>query len=126
MNHLKLFDNFQSKKLDILLSRLEQYNLDKDNIAIFGSAPLVVKGLLNDVNDLDVIVKPSSWNFNDSNEFRDYENNIEFFSDWLTFDIDDLIDNHYFMYKGYKFIDIEYVYQYKRILARSKDKDIWS
>lgn len=124
MKYLKLFENFQERKFDQLLIKLETYNLNKDDFAIFGSAPLVVKGLLEDVNDLDVIVRPSAWTFQSVGEFRDGD--IEFFDNWSPFDIDDLIDNQSFEYNGFKFVNIDYVYQYKQSMGRDKDRNIWN
>jgi hypothetical protein len=95
MKYLKLFENFQSgERLEYLLDKLKQFNLEKGDYAVFGSAPLVIKGLLDDVNDLDVIIKPSKWTFGDNNEYR--TDGIEFFNNWLSMDIDDLIDNKSF------------------------------
>ena len=124
MKYLKLFENFHKRKFDELLLKLETYNLDKNDFAIFGSAPLVAKGLLEDVNDLDVIVRPSAWTFESVGEYRDGD--IEFFDNWLPFDIDNLIDNHTFEYNGFRFVDTDYVYQYKETMAREKDKHIWN
>jgi len=124
MKYLKLFENFRERKFDQLLLKLETYNLDKNDFAIFGSAPLVAKGLLEDVNDLDIIVRPSAWTFETVGEFRDED--IEFFDNWSPFDIDDLIDNKSFEYNGFKFVNIDYDYQYKQSMGRDKDKDIWN
>ena len=123
MKYLKLFENFQVRKFEQLLIKLETYNLDKNDFAIFGSAPLVAKGMWKDVNDLDVIVRPSAWTFGSVGKFIDGD--IEFFDNWAPFDIDDLIDNHTFEYSGFKFVDTDYVYQYKQSMRRDKDKDIW-
>jgi hypothetical protein len=124
MKYLKLFENFQEKKFDQLLLKLETYNLNKNDFAIFGSAPLVAKGLLEDVNDLDIIVRPSAWDFDSVGEFRDLD--LEFFDNWSPFDIDDLIDNQTFEYNGFKFVNIDYVYQYKQSMGRDKDKNVWN
>jgi hypothetical protein len=124
MKYLKLFENFQEKKFDQLLIKLDTYNLDRNDFAIFGSAPLVAKNLLDDVNDLDIIVRPSAWTFETSGEFRDGD--IEFFDNWSPFDVDDLIDNHTFEHNGFKFVDTVYVYQYKQSMGRDKDKDLWN
>lgn len=123
MKYLKLFEKFEDKKLYKLLSDLEKYKLDKNDFAIFGSAPLVIIGELEDVNDLDVIVRPSAWIFKED-EFR--TGDIEFFNNWEPFDIDDLIDNKSFTHNGINFINPEYVYKYKKQMRRDKDRDIWS
>ncbi len=53
--------NESDDKLDKLLDILSQYNLPKGKYAIFGSAPLLVSGMIDNINDLDVIVKPKYW-----------------------------------------------------------------
>jgi hypothetical protein len=110
------------ERLEYLLDELKGYGLEDGDYAIFGSAPLVVKGLLDDVNDLDVIIKPSKWIFGD-NEYRTED--IEFFNNWPGFDIDDLIDNKSFEYNGFRFVNVDEVIRYKKMLKRKKDKKIW-
>ena len=90
--------------------------------AVFGSAPLVVTGMINDVNDLDVIIRPRSWEFGNDGEYRTED--IEFFNKWPGFDVDDLIDNHTFEYKGVLFVYPEKVIEYKRKMNRLKDQDL--
>ena len=111
------------KKLDTLLELLKEYELPYGGYAVFGSAPLVVVGMVNDVNDLDVIIKPKYWEFGHSGEYRTED--IEFFNKWPGFDIDDLIDNHSFEYDGVLFINPNKVIEYKKNMGRDKDRDIW-
>ena len=112
------------KKLGVLLKILDDYNMNPDDYAIFGSAPLVITGMVDDVNDLDVIVRPNKWEFGDGGEYR--TEHIEFFNNWPGYDIDDLIDNHTFEFKGKRFVNPIKVIEYKRELRRDKDKDIWN
>jgi hypothetical protein len=102
---------------------LSEYPLKKGDYAIFGSAPLMVLGIINSVNDLDVIIRPSKWPFRSKGEFR--TDKIEFFDNWPGFDIDDLIDNHTFEHNGFLFVNPDKVITYKRRLKRDKDKNIW-
>jgi hypothetical protein len=111
------------KRFDLLLELLKTYNLENGEYAVFGSAPLVITGMINDVNDLDVIIKPRSWNFETEGEYR--TDDIEFFDNWPGFDVDDLIDNHTFEYRGVLFVYPEKVIEYKRKMNRLKDKDIY-
>jgi hypothetical protein len=110
------------KRFDFLLELLKTYDLNNGEYAVFGSAPLVVTGMIKDVNDLDVIIKPSSWNFETEGEYRTED--IEFFDNWPGFDVDDLIDNHTFEYKGVLFVYPEKVIEYKRNMNRLKDQDL--
>lgn len=110
--------------LDFFLDLLSEYDLPKGDFAIFGSAPLVIVGMIKSINDLDVIIRPSAWPFGEEGEFKtEY---IEFFNWWPGFDVDDLIDNHTFVYKDLLFVNPKKVIEYKRQLARDKDRDVWS
>jgi hypothetical protein len=123
INDYILLKESQEKTLDELLGLLSEYDLPDGDYAIFGSAPLMVLGVIESVNDLDVIIRPSKWRFRSKGEYR--TDDIEFFDNWPGFDIDDLIDNHTFEYKGFLFVNPNQVIKYKRNLKRDKDKNIW-
>jgi hypothetical protein len=123
INEYILLKESQEKTLDELLGLLSEYDLPDGDYAIFGSAPLMVLGMIDSVNDLDVIIRPSKWPFAGKGEYRTDE--IEFFDNWPGFDIDDLIDNHTFEYKGFLLVNPNEVIKYKRNLKRDKDKNIW-
>jgi hypothetical protein len=118
-----LLNENQKTTFDELLGMLSEYPLKKGDYAIFGSASLMVLGIINSVNDLDVIIRPSKWPFGSKGEFR--TDKIEFFDNWPGFDIDDLIDNHTFEHNGFLFVNPDKVITYKRRLKRDKDKNIW-
>jgi len=109
------------ERFDYLLELLKSYNLPDGEYAVFGSAPLAITGIINDVNDFDVIIKPRSWDFESDNEYRTED--IEFFDNWPDFDVDDLIDNHTFEFRGVLFVYPEKVIEYKRKMNRPKDQD---
>ena len=111
------------KRLDTLLELLKTYDLPYGEYAVFGSAPLVITGMIKDVNDLDVIIRPRTWSFDGDGEYR--TNDIEFFDNWSGFDVDDLIDNHTFEFKGVLFVYPEKVIEYKQKLNRIKDKGLF-
>jgi hypothetical protein len=111
------------KKFNQLLDSLHNLNLDPNDFAVFGSAPLVITGVIEDVNDFDVIIRPQLWPFGDLGEAR--TDNFEFFKSWPNEDVNDLIDNHYFWYKGVKFIFPKKVIEYKKRLKRQKDSNLW-
>ena len=111
------------ERFDYLLELLKSYNLPDGEYAVFGSAPLAITGIINDVNDFDVIIKPRSWDFESDNEYRTED--IEFFDNWPDFDVDDLIDNHTFEFRGVLFVYPEKVIEYKRKMNRPKDQDFF-
>ena len=109
------------ERFDYLFELLKSYNLPNGEYAVFGSAPLAITGMVNDVSDFDVIIKPRSWDFESDNEYRtEY---IEFFDNWPGFDVDDLIDNYTFEFRGVLFVNPEKVIEYKRKMNRPKDQD---
>lgn len=107
----------------MLLTKLKKLNLPKNDYAVFGSAPLVIVDMIKDVNDFDVIIKPSSWPFGEKKEVRTKD--FEFFDNWPDEDVDDLINNHTFLFKDVKFVTPKKVIEYKRKLKREKDRNIW-
>ena len=111
------------ERFDYLLELLKSYNLPDGEYAVFGSAPLAITGIINDVNDFDVIIKPRSWDFESDNEYRTED--IEFFDNWPDFDVDDLIDNHTFEFRGVLFVYPEKVIEYKRKMNRPQDQDFF-
>ena len=54
------------------IDKLEQLNISKNDMVIYGSAPLVIRGLKGKNDDLDVLVKEEVWN----KLKADYPNNI--------------------------------------------------
>jgi hypothetical protein len=109
------------ERFDYLFELLKSYNLPNGEYAVFGSAPLAITGMVNDVSDFDVIIKPRSWDFESDNEYRTED--IEFFDNWPGFDVDDLIDNYTFEFRGVLFVNPEKVIEYKRKMNRPKDQD---
>lgn len=112
------------KKFDRLLTVLKKLNLPEGKFAVYGSAPLVVVGMIDDVNDFDVIISPSVWGNGEDKKFRNED--FEFFNYWPDEDVDDLIDNHSFLYDGVLFINPKKVIEYKKRMGREKDSNIWN
>jgi hypothetical protein len=118
------------QNLNRLLEKLKNYNLNPRDYVVYGSAPLVVSGYIDDVNDLDVVILPEAWPFGSVGKFDDGE--IEFFMDWKTGDgrmdsAKELI-NLYRMdkpYEGHYFVKPEKVIEYKRNMMRKKDEPDW-
>jgi hypothetical protein len=110
-------------KFQELLDTLKDLDLPPNNYAVFGSAPLVITGMIEDVNDFDIIIRPDYWPFGKKNEVR--TENFEFFKNWMDEDVDDLIDNHSFIYEGINFIYPKKVIKYKKLMKRKKDSNLW-
>lgn len=113
-----------------LLKKLSLYNLNPEDYVIYGSSPLVVNGYIDDVNDLDVVIRPESWPFGKQAHYDDGE--IEFFMEWWNGDgtmdsAENLIKFHRMKdkYEGHYFVDPKKVLEYKRNMMRDKDSYVW-
>lgn len=68
------------------LDKLKAMNLSKEDLVIYGSAPMVLRGLKEKNNDLDILVKDNLW----EKLKLEYPNNIK--GDYL--DIDNISFTH--------------------------------
>jgi hypothetical protein len=117
----------KQKNFNELFSRLKKivndYELDPNYFIVYGSAPLVVHNILDDVNDLDVVICENHWPFRVKKKHS--EDGIEFFNVWLPETLKEspeyLISNHSFIYEGIKFVNPNKVLSYKKKLNRKKD-----
>ena len=117
-----------------LFNFVRQLGLPQGDYAIFGSGPLIVRGIIPFANDLDIICRGSAWHTvlaAGQPEFLDaYETTIvsmangaiTFGSTWGigAFDIDKLIDTAEVI-DGLPFVRVRYVIEYKTIRSLPKD-----
>jgi hypothetical protein len=116
-----------------LLSRLLGLDLPVGDWALFGSGPLLVRGWIDEVGDLDVISRGPAWkqacelgrrsSLPDGNEIVTIGDAITVGTTWAygSFDIDELIDTAE-MIDGVPCVTIDHVVAYKRIANRPKDR----
>lgn len=111
------------------LDELEKLNLSRGKFAIFGSGPLGIRGI-RESNDLDIIVKNDLWQeLIKKYEPKKQENpvikvgNIEIYNSWKPWfdDVDVLIDEADII-KGFRFVKLERVLEWKIKFNREKDK----
>lgn len=106
-------------------------DLPPGSYAVFGSGPLAAHGLIDEVGDLDVIVRDSAWSrveqlgtvvMHGDNPVVDLGNGLTFGRSWAygNFDIEQLIEDAQ-MIDGLPFVRLEAVLEYKRIAGRPKD-----
>jgi hypothetical protein len=101
--------------------------------AIFGSGPLIVRGIIEGTNDLDVISRGRAWeralNAGGLVSLPDGARIVSCFDGAVTigtnwaygdFDINELIDTAETI-DGLPFVRLEHVLRYKEIAARPKD-----
>lgn len=117
-----------------LFAALASLKLPVADYAVFGSGPLIIRGIIEGDNDLDVISRGAAWRraceIGDLVHLDEHQVEImSFFGGAITvgmswaygeFDIDNLIDTSETI-GGIPFVRVEHVIRYKEIAARPKD-----
>ena len=118
-----------------LFDLLRQLELPGGDYVVFGSGPLVVRGLIEATNDLDVVCRGEAWREVCALSPPErvpawnvdlvslYEGRITFGTSWAIgdVDVDDLIDTAETI-QELPFARLEHVVAYKEISARPKDR----
>lgn len=117
-----------------MLDRLRELGLPDGHYAVFGSGPLLVRGVIEQASDLDVLVRGPAWEAALAHGRRlrldelgvdvvDAGGGVTLGREWGIgeFDVDDLIDTAELI-DGLPFVRLEHVVAYKRIANRSKDR----
>ena len=118
-----------------LLQKVLDLELPSDDFAIFGSGPMLVRGVIDSVNDIDIICRSATWeaalSVGELVYLEDYDVDIISIEDGLItfgrswgigeFDIDELI-NSAEVIDGLPFVQLQHVIAYKQIAARPKDR----
>ncbi|KAA3637332.1 MAG: hypothetical protein DWP92_07985 [Armatimonadetes bacterium] len=118
-----------------LLTRLVALDLDPSSHALFGSGPLLVRGWIDTVGDLDVIARGKAWKqaiaAGQLELVADYGVDIVTIGESITvgtqwgigdFFVDELIDTAETI-DGIQCVLLEHVIAYKEIARRPKDID---
>jgi len=118
-----------------IFERVRSLALPAGDYAIFGSGPLIVRGVIEPTNDLDILSRGEAWlraqQLGDLIYLPDFEVDIVSCFDgaitigtrWAIgeFDVDDLIDTAEVI-NGLPFVRLEHVVHYKQIAGRPKDR----
>jgi hypothetical protein len=118
----------------VLFDDLIKLDLPKDDYAVFGSGPLIVRGIIPASNDLDVVCRGAAWEkvktigtlqYNDDYDVEIvtlFDGRVTFGNKWGigNFDVDDLIDGAEYIYE-LPFVRLEHVVEYKLIRVSAKD-----
>ena len=112
---------------------LRGLELPGGDYAVFGSGPLIVRGVVAGTNDLDVICRGAAWeqvrSLGTERLFSEGNPYVEMFDGLLTFgitwkygvfDLDELINTAEWI-DGLPFVLLEHVVTYKRAAGRRKD-----
>ena len=117
-----------------LFDRVKRLNLPVSDFAIFGSGPLIVRGIIPASNDLDIICRGQAWERVKAIGELEYlskydvtvvtmcDGRLTFGTRWAIgeFDTDELIDGAEEI-DGLPFVCLEHVKNYKEISKRPKD-----
>jgi hypothetical protein len=117
----------------LLFDRLRALELTPGEYAVFGSGPIAVRGLIDTVRDLDVIVRGETWHelrslgalvMKEGDGTIDLGNGLTFGRSWGygSFDIDELIDDAETI-EGIPFVRLNAVIEFKKIADRPKDRE---
>lgn len=118
------------------LSYLESLELPQGDYAVFGSGPLLIRGIIDNAADLDVIARGAAWeqaaaagrlvHLSDHNVTvaSFFDGAITIGTRWAIgdFSVDELIDTAELI-DGMPFVRLEHVRSYKRLAGRRKDID---
>ena len=130
-------EGFSTTEMDThhpLIDKLLSLELSTDDYAVFGSGPMFAHGLIELGHDLDLVARGSAWeaasakgevkttDSGNGNVIEFYEGEIEIFDSWAPgeWDIDILIDQAQ-MIGGIKFVELETVLAWKKMMNRPKD-----
>ena len=116
------------------LQFVRDLQLPPQDYAIFGSGPLLVRGIIDVANDIDILCRGAAWarvrEEGDIRRLEKYslsvveflEGQVSFGTEWGIgdFDTDQLIDSSETI-DGLPFVRLEHVVAYKRIANRPKD-----
>jgi predicted nucleotidyltransferase len=113
-----------------LIKEITKLRLPKDKFAVFGSGPLMIRGI-RDANDIDIIVKKSLWTelvwtHPSKKNAIQLGKIVEVYKDWVPIwdnnpGIDILIDTADVI-EGVRFVKLEHVLSWKT--ARGQEKDL--
>lgn len=115
------------KNKNEILSILNEYDIDKNEFIILSGAAMVIKGVKDITNDIDIAVSNKLYDelLNKYNCF--FEKEVLGYKVWFIDDINfsehyyDDLEYDYFL--GYKVQTLESILKLKRELNRDKDKD---
>lgn len=115
---------------------LRSIELPDDDYAVFGSGPLLARGIIASVSDLDIVARGDAWDhgvrIGELVDLREHNITVcSFFDGLVTMgrswaygepDIETLIDSAETIH-GLPFVRLEFVIAYKEIARRPKDLD---
>lgn len=119
-----------------LFDQVRRLELPSHHFAVYGSGPLIIRGIVPATNDLDLVSRGEAWDraveLGDLVMLEEHQVEVVSFLDgaitvgrsWAygDADIDELIDTSETI-EGLPFVRLEHVVAYKRIADRAKDRN---
>lgn len=111
--------------------KVAKLELPPKDYVLFGSVPLLAHGLIENVNDIDILARASAWEHAQTfakaelapmGEWRVNLGDTEIYNAWLSMDVDAIIDRASFI-NGLPYADLQDVLEFKQKLNRPKDAD---
>jgi len=136
MNPRSISEILQITRTNDYFKKLKQLRLPSDKYFLFGSAPLFIVGIIDEINDLDIIALDDAWELAKllgSREISDLggkqirvfgDPKIEIFPDIRPGDWDlKKVLSRSLLFNGINFANITSVFRWKTLYNREKDRD---
>jgi hypothetical protein len=117
--------------LSLVEQHLRSLELPANDYVLFGSLPLLAHGLIESVNDIDILARASAWEHAQTlakaklapmGEWRVSLGDIEIYNAWLGMDVDAIINRAVFV-NGLPYAALRDVLEFKQQLNRPKDAE---
>ncbi len=117
--------------LSELREQVEQLNLPTEDFVLFGSAPMLVHGLIAEVNDIDIVARASAWEKAQSlgskklaaaGDFVISYKDTDIYDGWMGESVDAIFKRAQLL-QGLKYAHLKDVLKYKLELNRAKDEE---
>lgn len=117
--------------LEEVQSKVSALELPANDYVLFGSLPLLAHGLIESVNDIDILARASAWEHAQTfakaelapmGERRISLGDIEIYNAWLGMDVDAIISRAVVI-NSLPYADLRDVLEFKQKLNRPKDTD---
>lgn len=117
--------------IEELTARVTTLALPEKHYLLFGSAPLLVHGLVDRINDIDILATGDAWTYaatlaevqiaEAGDPVIRLADDMDIYGGWLGMDVAALFE-HSRVIDGFCYASLEDVVAYKRLLNRPKDQ----
>jgi hypothetical protein len=117
--------------LEELTARVTTLALPDTHYLLFGSAPLLAHGLVDSINDIDILATDDAWAYATTlagvqiaaagDPVIKLADDMDVYGGWLGMDIAGLFERSRFI-GSFRYASLEDVLTYKRLLNRPKDQ----